>query len=198
MAFFCQSVKVNKGCTLTVLQLSMQIVYTTFMSVWATEMPSYHFDLKMKWPPTDLHLQKSTDKKYQHFSLAHGPRYHPPVLHSTSVPTATTQQGTQMTSQPWEPPSSSLRCHLSVSPASCPAHVLPLFFRSKASGSSFFYWTESLRKNRDIFSQLEWWNTGSDCPKRLWCHHHLWRYIELVGTRPQATWCNFEVGHALG
>lgn len=174
------------------LQLCMQIVYTTFMSVWATEMPSYHFDLKMKWPPKDLHLQKNTGKKYQHFSLTHGPRHHPPLLHSTSVPTATIQQVTQMTSQPWEP-SSCLRCHLSLQhPAQYTC--LPLFFGSKAI--LLLDWISGEEQTHS--SQLEWWNTGSDCPKRLWCHHHLWRCKEIIWTRPQATWCNFEVGHALG
>lgn len=96
------------------LQLSMQLVYKTFTSAWAAEMPAYHFDLKMKWPPTDLPLQKNTGKNYQHFSLTYGSRHNPPVLYSTSVPTATTQQVTQMTSQPWEPSSSCLWCHLSL------------------------------------------------------------------------------------
>lgn len=77
-----------------------------------------------------------------------GPRHHPPVLHSTSVPTATTQQVTQMTSQPWEPSSPCLWCHLSLQHPTqhtcCPSSALML------CAIPFFFCTESLRKNRHI------------------------------------------------
>lgn len=59
----------------------------------------------------------------------HGPRHHPPALYSTGVPTAITQQVTQMTSQPWEPSSSCLWCHLSLQHPDqnlcCPSSLAP-------------------------------------------------------------------------
>lgn len=116
----------------------MKMLYTAFMLVWATEMPTYHFDLKTNWPQTgDLHLQKNTSKNLQHFSLTRRSRHHPPVLHSTNVPTATTQQVTQMTSQPWKLSSPCVWCHLSLQHSSqhmcCPSssalmlHAIPSF-----------------------------------------------------------------------
>lgn len=46
-------------------------------------------------------------------------------------------------------------------------------------------------------SQQGWFNSGRNCPERLW-DLHPWRHERLDWTQPWAIWCNFKVSSAQG